>query len=179
MGKDIEDSGERNAGVHWLAFCALGMVSSLALYGVALEYATSGGRKLHELSFVFVTTTVYAITAGFMKWLFGEASADIPKKHMLILSFTSLASSWTSVRSLRYVIYPVQVLFKSCKPVPVMAFGVALGKKYPLKKYVITSLRLRHCAITVMHHSVCTTMVLLLLSPRMRDARCAVARASR
>jgi len=112
MGKNIEDSGERNAGVHWLAFCALGMVSSLALYGVALEYATSGGRKLHELSFVFVTTTVYAITAGFMKWLFGEPSADIPKKHMLILSFTSLASSWTSVRSLRYVIYPVQVSVK-------------------------------------------------------------------
>jgi UDP-galactose transporter B1 len=40
------------------------------------------------------------------------------------------------VRSLRYVIYPVQVLFKSCKPVPVMAFGVLLGKKYPLRKYV-------------------------------------------
>ena len=55
---------------------------------------------------------------------------------MLILSLTSIASTFTSVRSLRYVIYPVQVLFKSCKPVPVMIFGTLLGKKYPLKKYV-------------------------------------------
>ena len=47
----------------WLAFCTVGMVSSLTLYGIALEYATSGGRKLHEISFVFVTTSIYALTA--------------------------------------------------------------------------------------------------------------------
>ena len=40
------------------------------------------------------------------------------------------------MRSLRYVIYPVQVLFKSCKPVPVMLFGLLLGKKYSIRKYV-------------------------------------------
>jgi solute carrier family 35 (UDP-galactose transporter), member B1 len=55
---------------------------------------------------------------------------------MFILSCTSIASTFTSVRSLRYVIFPVQVLFKSCKPVPVMLFGTMLGKKYPLEKYV-------------------------------------------
>jgi hypothetical protein len=30
----------------------------------------------------------------------------------------------------------VQVLFKSCKPVPVMLFGLVLGKKYSIRKYV-------------------------------------------
>ena len=55
---------------------------------------------------------------------------------MLVLSCTSIASTFTSVRSLRYVIFPVQVLFKSCKPVPVMIFGTMLGKRYPLHKYV-------------------------------------------
>jgi UAA transporter family len=30
----------------------------------------------------------------------------------------------------------VQVLAKSCKPIPVMLMGAALGKKYALKKYV-------------------------------------------
>ena len=129
MGQPYGPDQERHAGYYWLAFCAFGMVSSLALYGVVLEYATSGGRRLHELSFVFATTTVYTITAAIAKFVFGEESAQIPKKQMLVLSFTSMASSWTSVRSLRYVIYPVQVLFKSCKPVPVMFFGVVLGKK--------------------------------------------------
>lgn len=36
----------------------------------------------------------------------------------------------------RYVIFPIQVLAKSCKPVPVMIMGALMGKKYPLKKYI-------------------------------------------
>lgn len=128
--------GDKHAGYGWLAFCVIGMMSSLTIYGIALEYATSGGRKLHELSFVFVTTSIYSTTAFVARWLFNEKPTTISKYQMLVLSSTSIASTYTSVRSLRYVIYPVQVLFKSCKPVPVMIFGVILGKKYPLRKYV-------------------------------------------
>jgi len=120
----------------WLAFCTVGMVSSLTLYGIALEFSTSGGRKLHEISFVFVTTSIYALTAFMARDFFNEQRTEISKYQMLTLSCTSIASTISSVRSLRYVIYPVQVLFKSCKPVPVMIFGVILGKKYPLRKYV-------------------------------------------
>ena len=36
----------------------------------------------------------------------------------------------------RYVIFPIQVLAKSCKPVPVMIMGALMGKKYPLRKYL-------------------------------------------
>jgi UDP-galactose transporter B1 len=120
----------------WLAFCTVGMVSSLTMYGIALEYATSGDRKLHEISFVFVTTSIYSMTAYICREIFQEKPTAISKYQMLTLSCTSILSTVTSVRSLRYVIYPVQVLFKSCKPVPVMVFGAVLGKKYPLKKYV-------------------------------------------
>ena len=136
---DDDEAAEDDTQKHyyfWLAFCTIGMVSTLALYGLVLEYATSGGRKLHEVSFVFVTTSIYAITAYCARELFGEKPTDISKYQMLILSLTSIASTITSVRSLRYVIYPVQVLFKSCKPVPVMLFGTILGKKYALRKYV-------------------------------------------
>eukprot|EP01041_Mallomonas_annulata_P005287 gene5287-10578_t len=131
-GYDIE----RHAGYGWLLFCVIGMISTLTMYGVVLEYATSGQRKLHEMSFVFVTTSIYTVTAYLARWLFGEKHTKISKYQMLTLSLTSIASTYTSVRSLRYVIYPVQVLFKSCKPVPVMLFGLLLGKKYPIKKYV-------------------------------------------
>jgi UDP-galactose transporter B1 len=120
----------------WLGICIFGIMTSLTMYGIALEYATSGGRKLHELSFVFVTTTIYSITAFIARSAFGEKHTNISKYKMLILSLTSISSTYTSVRSLRYVIYPVQVLFKSCKAVPVMIFGLALGKKYTLRKYV-------------------------------------------
>lgn len=128
--------GDKHAGYGWLLFCALGMISSLTFYGIVLEYTTSGGRKLHEISFIFVTTSIYAITAYVFRGIFGEKPTDISRYQMLILSLTSIASTFTSVRSLRYVIYPVQVLFKSCKPVPVMLFGTLLGKKYSMRKYV-------------------------------------------
>lgn len=131
-----EDHGEKHAGYGWLIFCIVGMMSTLTLYGIVLEYVTSGGRKLHELSFLFVTTSIYSITAFVAREFFGEKPSEISKYNMLVLSLTSIASTYTSVRSLRYVIYPVQVLFKSCKPVPVMIFGFLLGKRYSLKKYV-------------------------------------------
>lgn len=127
---------DRHAGYGWLAFCTLGMISTLTLYGIALEYATSGGRKLHELSFVFVTTTIYSITAYVARIIFEEQLTTISKYEMLSLSFTSIASTLTSVISLRYVIYPVQVLFKSCKPVPVLVLNTLQGRTYPVKKYV-------------------------------------------
>jgi UDP-galactose transporter B1 len=135
-GGHHDGGGDKHAGYGWLLFCVIGMVSSLTLYGIVLEYVTSGGRKLHELSFVFVTTSIYSVTAYIARGIFGEKPTNISKYQMLTLSLTSIASTFTSVRSLRYVIYPVQVLFKSCKPVPVMIFGLILGKKYPLRKYV-------------------------------------------
>lgn len=130
-------SADKHAGYGWLLFCAGGMITSLTMYGVVLEYATSGGRKLHEVSFIFVTTSIYALTAYIARYIFQEKrSKSIPKYQMLSISLMSIASAYTSVRSLRYVIYPVQVLFKSCKPVPVMLFGVLLGQKYSFQKYV-------------------------------------------
>lgn len=136
MAHGHSDGGDKHAGYGWLLFCVLGMVSSLTLYGIVLEYVTSGGRKLHELSFIFVTTSIYSLTAYVARSVFGEKPTQISKYKMLTLSLTSIASTFTSVRSLRYVIYPVQVLFKSCKPVPVMIFGIILGKKYSIRKYV-------------------------------------------
>ena len=55
---------------------------------------------------------------------------------LLSIFYFLFSSTFTSIRSLRYVIFPVQVLFKSCKPVPVMIFGTLLGKRYPIQKYV-------------------------------------------
>jgi UDP-galactose transporter B1 len=120
----------------WFIFCVMGTISSLSLYGLCLEFVTSGGRKLHEASFIFITTLIYAITAYIARWIFSEEPTEISKYNMLFLSLTSIASTFASIRSLRYVIYPVQVLAKSCKPVPVMIFGTILGKTYSWQKYL-------------------------------------------
>lgn len=120
----------------WLTFCFFGIMMSFVAYGLLLEYTTSGGRKLHELSFLFVTSVLYTTTAAAGRYVRDEKPTSIPPPRFAVLGLTSMSSTFCSVRSLRYVIYPIQVLAKSCKPVPVMIFGALMGKKYPLRKYI-------------------------------------------
>mmetsp|Transcript_24296 Transcript_24296/g.31544 ORF Transcript_24296/g.31544 Transcript_24296/m.31544 type:complete len:391 (-) Transcript_24296:291-1463(-) len=138
LGQDHKsgDYATPNAGPLALLFCFFGIMGSFILYGIVMEYATSGGRKLHELSMIFITSTLYSITAMIGRYFTNETPTTVPKEKLLILALTSMGSTFTSVRSLRYVIYPIQVLAKSCKPVPVMLMGALMGKKYPLKKYI-------------------------------------------
>lgn len=120
----------------WLAICFFGIMFSFVAYGLLLEYATTGGRKLHELSFLFVTSFLYTTTAAAGRYVRDEEPTTIPPARFAVLGMTSMGSTFCSVRSLRYVIFPIQVLAKSCKPVPVMIMGALMGKKYPLRKYL-------------------------------------------
>jgi drug/metabolite transporter (DMT)-like permease len=119
----------------WLLICFSGIMASFVGYGLMLEYSVSGGRKLHELSFLFVTSALYTLTAAAGRYVRDETPSTIPPARFAILGLTSMGSTFCSVRSLRYVIYPIQVLAKSCKPVPVMLMGALMGKKYPFRKY--------------------------------------------
>jgi solute carrier family 35 (UDP-galactose transporter), member B1 len=120
----------------WLFFCFVGIMASFVCYGLLMEYTTSGGRKLHELSFLFITSALYTVTAAAGRYVRDETPTTIPPARFAILGLTSMGSTFCSVRSLRYVIYPIQVLAKSCKPVPVMLMGAIMGKKYPFRKYI-------------------------------------------
>lgn len=87
----------------WLAICFFGIMASFVLYGLLLEYSTSGGRKLHELSFLFVTSGLYTLTAAAGRYVRDETPTTIPPARFAILGLTSMASTWCSIRSLRYV----------------------------------------------------------------------------
>lgn len=128
---DVNTTG----GMIWLAVCFVGIMTSFIAYGIVMEYATSGGRKLHELSLIFVTSLLYSGTAYVGRYVRAEKPTTVAPSRLMVLAMTSMGSTYCSVRSLRYVIYPVQVLAKSCKPIPVMLMGAIMGKKYPLKKY--------------------------------------------
>ena len=149
--------------VFWLVVCFLGIMASFVCYGLLLEYTTSGGRKLHELSFLFVTSGLYTLTAAAGRYVRDETPTTIPPARFAVLGLTSMGSTFCSVRSLRcvtimcsrsnltasqyhiyllipqlslfpccrYVIFPIQVLAKSCKPVPVMLMGALMGKVCP------------------------------------------------
>eukprot|EP00968_Pinguiococcus_pyrenoidosus_P028061 scaffold7624_cov248-Pinguiococcus_pyrenoidosus.AAC.3 len=133
----IDEAIARNRG--WLYTCVCGTIVNFTLYGIIMEYATSDGRKLHELSLIFVTGLFYSCVAYLGAALSGEPiSTEIKRYHMGVIALFSMGSTFTSVRSLRYVIYPVQVLAKSCKPVPVMVMGKLLyNKQYSYRRYAI------------------------------------------
>ncbi|KAL7436747.1 hypothetical protein ACHAXM_008700 [Skeletonema potamos] len=133
---EVEVTSHKTSDFFWLAFCFFGIMGSFVCYGLLLEYATSGGKHLHELSFLFVTSLLYTLTASVGRYIRAEEQSTIPPAQFFVLGLTSMGSTFCSVRALRYVIYPIQVLAKSCKPVPVMLMGALMGKKYPAKKYL-------------------------------------------
>jgi UDP-galactose transporter B1 len=135
-----QQKGSKSAEYLWLAICFFGIMGSFVAYGLLLEYATSGGKQLHELSFLFITSLLYTMTASVGRYARAETPSTIPPAQFAVLGLTSMGSTFFSVRALRYVIYPIQVLAKSCKPVPVMLMGALMGKKYPMKKYLKVAL---------------------------------------
>lgn len=80
-----------------------------------------GGKKSKPLS--SKPTSVRGLTSGYM-WLG-------------VVSFTYLAAMLSSNEALKYVSFPIQALFKSCKIVPVMLGNVLVGVKYKPHDYVI------------------------------------------
>jgi hypothetical protein len=94
-------SSSKSSEFLWLLICFLGIMASFVCYGLLLEYATSGGRKLHELSFLFVTSGLYTMTAAAGRYVRDETPTTIPPARFAILGLTSMGSTFFSVRSLR------------------------------------------------------------------------------
>ncbi|XP_075259686.1 adenosine 3'-phospho 5'-phosphosulfate transporter 2-like isoform X2 [Convolutriloba macropyga] len=66
----------------------------------------------------------------------GRVVRKIPIKVYFLLAFLTVATMGLSNTSLRYLNYPTQVIFKSCKLIPVMIGGIFMQKKkYKLIDY--------------------------------------------
>jgi hypothetical protein len=64
----------KGSDILWLALCFFGIMGSFVTYDLLLEYATLGGKRLHELIFLFVTSLLHTITASAGRY----ACAEIP-----------------------------------------------------------------------------------------------------
>ena len=107
-------SPHKTSEVVWLLVCFLGIMASFVCYGLLLEYATSGGRKLHELSFLFVTSGLYTLTAAAGRYVRDETPTTIPPARFAVLGLTSMGSTFFSVRSLRCVTCLKLCLYLTC-----------------------------------------------------------------
>ncbi|TKR77520.1 hypothetical protein L596_018476 [Steinernema carpocapsae] len=125
-----------------LALCASGIIVCYSLSSLLQEEITQGkyapGDKFtFTQTLVFVQCLVNTIVAFLGRATNSDAPDTVPR-HLYALSAGSyLLAMIFSNQALRYIPYPTQVLGKSCKPIPIMVFGVLFAhKSYNFRKYL-------------------------------------------
>lgn len=119
----------------FLVFCATGLLISFSAYAYVLEKLTIRQHKPNEFCLMFTCCLSYTILSYIAKVGFRETTTSAPLSVFVLLSTSTFASSYLSIRALRHVSYPIKVLGKTCKPIPIMMIGLCLGKTYPARKY--------------------------------------------
>eukprot|EP00429_Kryptoperidinium_foliaceum_P015858 CAMPEP_0176044180 /NCGR_PEP_ID=MMETSP0120_2-20121206/21927_1 /TAXON_ID=160619 /ORGANISM="Kryptoperidinium foliaceum, Strain CCMP 1326" /LENGTH=181 /DNA_ID=CAMNT_0017377587 /DNA_START=74 /DNA_END=616 /DNA_ORIENTATION=+ len=137
-------AGRDDQPLWYLGFLAVGVWISFMVYGWALEAVTkqvylttdAAGKEVEE-KFVFETCIVImtafsnALLAFCILKAKGERSltAGAPAQEWIFAAFAYFGSHMMNYMSLRYIIYPLQVLVKSCKAIPVM-FGEVIFESH-------------------------------------------------
>jgi solute carrier family 35 (UDP-galactose transporter), member B1 len=140
------------AGLGWLAFCVAGIYVCFLTWGVLQErvstrqYATGTHTEKYDAFIVLnavqaAVATVWALVYGALR---GHA-VRWPRPSMAVgylqLGLAACVGAYSGYRSLDYINFPLLVLSKSCKLVPVMLVQTTLfGKRYPWHKVLSVAL---------------------------------------
>merc|ERR1719421_56288 len=98
---------------------------------------------------VFLNRVVSASFAFFMVLLKGEdLRSSCPVWKYLLVAISNVVATTCQYEALKYVSFPVQMLGKSSKMVPVMGWGIAIsGKKYGMIDWIIAFAVTAGCTI--------------------------------
>lgn len=128
----------------WCGFLVSGTVTVLLLYGLLQEHTLSSLPYAAEyftasVFLVLLSRIAVIMFALAMLLVRGEAlRSAVPPWKYLSISFANIGSSTCQVNALLYISFPVQMLGKSCKMIPVMLFGVSMsGKRYSLSDWFL------------------------------------------
>merc|ERR1719265_52052 len=120
----------------WCTFYGAGIISTLVLYGLLQERIMTvpfGGELFTVSAFlVLCNRVVNVLYAGTMIIAKGEEMGNkAPIWKYLIISLSNVAATTCQYECLKYVSFPVQMLGKSFKMMPVMLWGIVIsGKKF-------------------------------------------------
>jgi adenosine 3'-phospho 5'-phosphosulfate transporter B2 len=129
----------------WCSFYGAGIIGALVIYGVlqerimSLPYGTPPVLFTDSVFLVFCNRFVAVLFAVGMALSKGEALTNsAPFWKYLAISFSNVYASACQYEALKYVSFPVQMLGKSFKMMPVMVWGMAVsGKRYDLTDWLI------------------------------------------
>ncbi|UMM21604.1 hypothetical protein L5515_003209 [Caenorhabditis briggsae] len=141
--------GHEPAERHWLAeswhflICAGGILGCYFVFGIQQERIVQGKYELPDESvekFTFTQALVFFLCTGntIYAYLIRKKTEidNVPAKMYAASAASYLLAMIASNQALQYLPYPTQVLAKSCKPIPVMIFGVLFAhKRYNWRKY--------------------------------------------
>jgi len=120
-----------------LAACIIGLLACYIIWGIAQERIMSfdyDGDKFHwPAVLIFVNRF---IASGFASVFVKKQTTPFFK--LSVASFTNVISSLCQYSALKHVIFPIVVVFKSLKMIPVLIVGKYLfKKKYKSRAYVL------------------------------------------
>jgi len=123
----------------------LGTFACYLLYGLVQEqlFSTPGSAGTHGLGWTITLYqfVLYAVFSKIHMLVNGVVESKAPLKTFGFISVVTVATMGFSNTSLSYLNYPTQVVFKSCKLIPVMIGGVLLQRKqYVATDYIASGL---------------------------------------
>jgi adenosine 3'-phospho 5'-phosphosulfate transporter B2 len=120
-----------------LMFCAGGLLFCHMLWGIfqerimAFEYTENGKTERFRNSqfLVFMNRLFSLVVAGVVLLFSKQARSEAPMYLYGYASLSNILSSWFQYESLKYIIFPLMTLGKSCKVIAVMLMGKCVSKK--------------------------------------------------
>lgn len=143
---DVEADPERDARwsqVFWCIFYGSGIIGTLVIYGLLQERIMTipySGEMFGVSAFlVLCNRIVNCVYAATMITAYEEDFTNgAPLWKYLVISLSNVAATTCQYESLKYVSFPVQMLGKSFKMMPVMVWGILIsGKKYTLLDWAV------------------------------------------
>jgi len=118
----------------WCVFYGMGIIGSLLVYGLLQEriMTVPYGAEMFTVSvfLVFCNRVIAIMFAAGMIWQKDESITCVaPFWKYLAISLSNVAASTCQYEALRYVSFPVQMLGKSFKMMPVMVWGLLISQK--------------------------------------------------
>jgi len=122
-----------------------GICLALGVYGMLQERIMSEpyGDETFRVSvfLVFCNRAAAILYAAAMVMIKGESYAHtVPLWKYIAVSMSNVTATWCQYEALKYVSFPVQMLGKSFKMMPVMMWGILIsGQKYKLMDWAVAA----------------------------------------
>mmetsp|Transcript_74526 Transcript_74526/g.130268 ORF Transcript_74526/g.130268 Transcript_74526/m.130268 type:complete len:337 (-) Transcript_74526:84-1094(-) len=129
----------------WCCFYGAGIIGTLVVYGLLqekiMQHPYNGQLFTVSAFLVFANRICNSLFALGMALGKGESLINqAPLWKYLIISFSNVGATSCQYEALKYVSFPVQMLGKSFKMMPVMLWGIAIsGKRYTITDWMVAA----------------------------------------